>query len=65
VAGPDGGSDEKPVGLVYVAVAGLGTPLVRRYLWAGDRSANKRDSAIAAIELLLAQADAAPHGGVA
>ena len=48
VAGPDGGTDEKPVGLVYVAVAGLGTPVVRRYLWAGDRSANKRDSAIAA-----------------
>jgi len=65
VAGPDGGTDEKPVGLVYIAVAGLGAPIVRRYLWAGDRSANKRDSAIAAIELLLAQVAASPHGGAA
>jgi PncC family amidohydrolase len=63
VAGPDGGTDEKPVGLVYVAVAGIGAPEVRRYLWPGDRSANKRDSAIAAIELLLARVEAAPSGG--
>jgi PncC family amidohydrolase len=55
IAGPDGGSDAKPVGLVYVAVAGLGAPDVRRFVWPGDRSANKRDSARAAIELLLAR----------
>jgi nicotinamide-nucleotide amidase len=65
VAGPDGGTEAKPVGLVYVAVAGLGAPVVRRYQWSGDRSENKRDSAAAAIELLLAQVDAAPHGGAA
>jgi PncC family amidohydrolase len=65
VAGPDGGSPEKPVGLVYVAVAGVGSPVVRRYLWPGDRSANKRDSAAAALELLLAQADAGAGGGAA
>jgi PncC family amidohydrolase len=53
IAGPDGGSDAKPVGLVYVAVAGLGPADVRRFAWPGDRSANKRDSAQAAIELLL------------
>ncbi|MEO5964421.1 MAG: CinA family protein [Candidatus Limnocylindrales bacterium] len=63
VAGPDGGSESKPVGLVYVAVAGLGAPLVRRFLWSGDRSANKRDSAAAAIELLLARVADTPHRG--
>jgi PncC family amidohydrolase len=57
VAGPDGGSDEKPVGLVYVAVAGAGPADVRRYLWPGDRSENKRSSAGAAIELLLARVE--------
>jgi PncC family amidohydrolase len=56
VAGPDGGSDAKPVGLVYVAVAGYGPAEVRRCLWAGDRSENKRLSAEAALELLLTHA---------
>jgi PncC family amidohydrolase len=66
IAGPDGGSAAKPVGLVYVAVAGLGPPDVRRYAWPGDRSANKRDSAHAAIELLLARVtDAADDGASA
>lgn len=57
VAGPDGGSESKPVGLVYVAVAGLGPAEVRRCMWAGDRSENKRLSAGAALEMLLARAD--------
>lgn len=53
VAGPGGGTDSKPVGLVYVAVAGAGPAEVRRFTWAGDRSENKRASAEAALELLL------------
>jgi nicotinamide-nucleotide amidase len=63
VAGPDGGSEAKPVGLVYVAVAGGGPTTVRRFLWPGDRSANKRDSARAAIEMLLEWALAAGETG--
>ena len=63
VAGPDGGSEAKPVGLVYIAVAGLGAPEVRRFQWPGDRSENKRLSAEAAIELLLARAESAIAAG--
>ena len=62
VAGPDGGSEAKPVGLVYVAVVGLGAPDVRRFHWAGDRSANKRSSAEAALSMLLERASAEGHG---
>jgi nicotinamide-nucleotide amidase len=58
IAGPGGGSDEKPVGLTYVAVADQAGADVRRYLWSGDRSANKRDSAAAVLELLLERLDA-------
>jgi len=58
IAGPGGGSDEKPVGLTYVAVADQAGADVRRHLWSGDRSANKRDSATAALELLLERLDA-------
>jgi PncC family amidohydrolase len=53
IAGPTGGSPQKPVGLTYVAVAdGRGTD-VRRYVWTGDRHHNKLASAGATLELLL------------
>ena len=58
IAGPDGGTAEKPVGLTYVAVADAGGATVRRYTWTGDRAANKRQSAAAALELLLERLDA-------
>ena len=53
IAGPDGGSDEKPVGLTYVAVADAGGHDVRRFVWDLDRSGNKRASAAAALELVI------------
>jgi PncC family amidohydrolase len=53
IAGPTGGSAEKPVGLTYVAVADAAGSAVRRHLWHGDRSANKEASARATLELLL------------
>lgn len=53
VAGPEGGSDAKPVGLTYVATAGPHGHEVRRHLWQGDRTANKEHSAGAALQLLL------------
>ncbi len=57
VAGPDGGSDAKPVGLVYVAVAGGEAPVVQRFAWPHDREGNKRASAEAALRLLLEAAE--------
>ena len=53
VAGPGGGSDAKPVGLTYVAVADADGHDVRRFVWDSDRTGNKRLSAAAALELLL------------
>ncbi len=53
VAGPGGGTEAKPVGLTYVAVADARGVDVKRFVWAGDRAANKRASAAAALELLL------------
>lgn len=60
VAGPDGGTDAKPVGLTYVAVADADGVEVRRHRWTGDRAANKIASAEAALELLLERAGRAP-----
>ena len=53
IAGPSGGSPAKPVGLTYIAAADEAGHDVRRFHWAADRSGNKRESARAALELLL------------
>jgi PncC family amidohydrolase len=53
VAGPSGGTEAKPVGLTYLAVADAQGHAVRRTVWTHDRSGNKRASAEAALELLL------------
>ena len=54
IAGPTGGTPEKPVGLVYVALSAPDVETCRRHVWQGDRLANKQQSAEAALELLLA-----------
>ena len=53
VAGPDGGSASKPVGLTYVAIADGSGDDVRRFVWDGDRTGNKRLSAAAALDLII------------
>jgi PncC family amidohydrolase len=55
VAGPDGGTATKPVGLTYVAIAAVDGDDVRRHVWDSDRSGNKRLSAAAALELVLSR----------
>lgn len=59
VAGPDGGTAAKPVGLTYVAVADASGQDVRRHAWDLDRTGNKRASAAAALDLVLARLDTA------
>ncbi|MFM2105922.1 MAG: hypothetical protein RL338_954 [Chloroflexota bacterium] len=58
IAGPGGGSVEKPVGLTYVAISTARSVRVERHRWRGGRAANKRASARAALRLLLAAAEA-------
>jgi len=53
VAGPDGGTPAKPVGLVYVAVADEAGAEVQRFQWSGDRAENIDASAAAVLTLLL------------
>ncbi len=51
IAGPGGGSEEKPVGLVYIGVAIGGDVFVRSYRWNGSRIENKQATAEAALRL--------------
>ncbi len=52
IAGPSGGTPEKPVGLVYMAVAGPDTLIVRRHVFNGNRESIKLQTAEAALTLL-------------
>ena len=54
IAGPGGGTAQKPVGLTCIGLAGPGGLLrVERHNWPSDRVANKRLSVAAALRLLL------------
>ena len=55
IAGPGGGTAEKPVGLTYLAVADDAGIDVRRIVWPGDRDATRRASTEALIGMLLAR----------
>jgi PncC family amidohydrolase len=52
IAGPDGGSPEKPVGTVFIGVASPAGVEVRRFHFAGGREAVKGQSAQAALDML-------------
>ncbi|MFQ5646408.1 MAG: CinA family protein [bacterium] len=53
IAGPGGGSLEKPVGLVYISVASGAKTITRKFNFPGSRSQVKEQSAIEALNVLL------------
>jgi len=58
IAGPSGGSRNKPVGLVYIAVAGPQGHQVQRHVFSGDRAVIRRKACHAAIKALLSYIEA-------
>ena len=57
IAGPDGGTEEKPVGLTYVGLAAERGADVRRFAFSGDRAENREAGARAALEWLIEAAE--------
>ncbi|MBP6942128.1 MAG: CinA family protein, partial [Syntrophorhabdaceae bacterium] len=53
IAGPGGGTDEKPVGTVYIALAVPGGTFVRRFSFKGDREEIKLQTSDEALLLIL------------
>jgi len=53
IAGPGGGTLEKPVGLTYIGLATSRGIVSRRFKWKGSRTQNKESSVRAALELIL------------
>jgi len=52
IAGPDGGTEEKPVGTVFIAVASEKGVVSKKFLMAKDREINRNRSVYAALEML-------------
>ena len=55
VAGPDGGSEEKPVGTVWIAFAAKDNVFSKKFLFEKNRERNIRRSALAAMSMLRRQ----------
>ena len=53
IAGPEGGTPDKPVGTVFVAVGNDKEQTVRRFLFRGDREAVRRQTVTHAAEMML------------
>ena len=52
IAGPTGGTADKPVGTVWIGISTPDDEYARHFLWSGDRLAIKKQSAQAALKLL-------------
>ena len=55
VAGPGGGSPEKPVGLVYIACSFRGETVIKRCMFDGNRSQVRHATVMQALDLLYCQ----------
>lgn len=52
IAGPDGGTDEKPVGTVWIAVSGPNRTIAQKYSFGNNRERNIRRSAVTGLNML-------------
>jgi nicotinamide-nucleotide amidase len=53
IAGPGGGTPEKPVGTTCIGLAAIDGEWTRHFIWNGDREQNKHFSSDAVLQLLL------------
>lgn len=60
IAGPAGGTGDKPVGTVWIAAGVGGARAIRRFRFDGDRSQVREASVAAAVELLASLLEGAP-----
>ena len=52
IAGPEGGSEEKPVGLTYIGLCDKNSCYARRFHFSGDRNTNQKLATMNALTLL-------------
>lgn len=52
VAGPDGGTEEKPIGMVWIAISTIHGVFAKKYQFENDRQRNIRRASLAALSLV-------------
>jgi PncC family amidohydrolase len=63
VAGPGGGSEDKPVGTVWLAVAGPARCATKRMFWPRDRASIRRLTAFWAMDMVMRELAEDRRGG--
>jgi PncC family amidohydrolase len=63
IAGPGGGLPEKPVGTTWIGLSATDGDWARKFIWSGDRRANKQASADAALQFVLDYLSGNPSNG--
>lgn len=63
IAGPGGGTQDKPVGLTWIGFSAGDLATAHRFVWTGNREQNKRSSAVEALALVLDFLRGAPRRG--
>lgn len=53
IAGPSGGLPDKPVGTTWLGLSATDGDWARKFIWQGDRRANKKASAQAALQFVM------------
>jgi PncC family amidohydrolase len=59
VAGPTGGTPDKPVGLTWIGLSDSTGERAERFVWEGDRGENREQSVEAALQMLIEWAEGA------
>lgn len=52
IAGPSGGGVQKPVGTVFIALAGKNKQIVHKFIFKGNRTSIRKQAALKALHLL-------------
>lgn len=63
IAGPSGGTPEKPVGTTWIGLSAKGEEISQNFLFQGDRHQIKEQAAQAALNLLLGYLESHPMYG--
>jgi PncC family amidohydrolase len=60
IAGPDGGTPEKPLGLTWIGLSDAHGDHAERFVWKSNRAGNREQSVEAALNMLIAWGESQP-----